>query len=178
MVDNETKEQIEITEDNFEEYFFDVRKHDPERGQILARYMTKAEFIDGYMKRNVISLLTTHENAGNTAPQVMRKLGLALEEDSIRMCREIAEDLMSGMSEDEVAEKAYPFTLECFFYAKKENVPTDDPHWDIVSINNLDKFLDENEVESSEIVDNVEIKTKIIFPEDEEKNNIEDDSDK
>ena len=176
MVDNETKEQIEITEDNFEEYFFDVRKHDPERGQILARYMTKAEFIDGFMKRNVIELLSTHKNAGNTAPQVMRKLGLALEEDSIRICREIVEDLMSGMSEDEVAEKAYPFTLECFFYTEKENVPTDDSHWDIVSINNLDKFLDENEVESSEIVDDVEIKTKIIFP--EEKDNIEDDSDK
>ena len=178
MVDNETKEEIEITEDNFEEYFFDVRRHDPERGQILARYMTKAEFVDGFMKRNVIELLSTHKNAGNTAPQVMRKLGLALEEDSIRVCREIAEDLMSGMSEDEVAEKAYPFTLECFFYAEKENVPTDDPHWDIVSINNLDKFLEENEVESSQIVDDVEIRTKIVFSEDVEKDNIEDGSDK
>ena len=178
MVDNETKEEIEITEDNFEEYFFDVRMNEPQRGQILARYMTKAEFVDGFMKRNVIELLSTHKNAGNTAPQVMRKLGLALEEDSIRICREIAEDLMGGMSEDEVAEKAYPFTLECFFYAEKENVPVDDPHWDIVSINNLDKFLEENEVESSDIVDDVEIKTKIVFSEDEEKDNIEDDFEK
>ena len=152
--------------------------HEPQRGQILARYMTKAEFVDGFMKRNVIELLSTHKNAGNTAPQVMRKLGLALEEDSISICREIAKDLMSGMSEDEVAEKAYPFTLECFFYAEKENVPVDDPHWDIVSINNLDKFLEEDEVESSEIVDDVEIKTKIVFSEDEEKDNIEDDFDK
>jgi len=171
MVD-ETKEEIEITEDNFEEYFFDVRMNEPKRGQILARYMTKAEFVDGFMKRNVIELLSTHKNAGNTAPQVMRKLGLALEEDSIRICREITEDLMGGMSKDEVAEKAYPFTLECFFYAKKEDVPVDDPHWDIVSINNLDKFLEENEVESSEFVDDVEIKTKIVFSEDEDGDDI------
>ena len=172
----EVKEEVEITEHNFEEYFFDVRQYDPKRGQILARYMAKAEFVNGHMKRNVIDLLKTHKNAGNTAPQVMRKLGLALEDDSIRICREIAQDLVSGMSENEVAEKAYPFTVECFFYAEKENVPVDDPHWDIVSINNLDKFLGENEVESSDIVDDVEIKTKIVFSEDEEKDNIEDDS--
>ena len=176
MSENEVKE-IEITEDNFAEYFFDVRQHEPKRGQIMARYMAKADFIDGRMKRDVINLLKTHKNAGNTAPQVMRKLGLAIEEDSIGICREIAEDLVNGMSEDEVAEKAYPFTVECFFYTEKSNVPAADPHWDIVSIKNLDKFLDDTEVTSSEIVDNVEIKTKIVFPEDE-KNNIEDDSDK
>ena len=174
----EVKEEVEITEHNFEEYFFDVRQYDPKRGQILARYMAKAEFVNGHMKRNVIDLLKTHKNAGNTAPQVMRKLGLALEEDSIKICREMAEDLMNGMSDNEVAEKSYPFTLECFFYAEKENVPVDDPHWDIVSIKNLDKFLEGNEVESSEKVDDLEIKTKIVFPEEDEKDNIEDDSDK
>ena len=49
--------EVIINENNFEEYFFDVRKHKPKHGQVMARYAAVAEFVDGMMKKNIIDLL-------------------------------------------------------------------------------------------------------------------------
>ena len=38
--------------------------------------------------------------------------------------------------------KIYKYKMEVFYYTKREYVPVDDPHWTIISIANLDKFLD------------------------------------
>lgn len=48
----EVKEETVIDESNFNEYFFDVRKHGPKRNQIMARFSAVAEFVDGQMKRH------------------------------------------------------------------------------------------------------------------------------
>jgi hypothetical protein len=53
----------------------------------------------------------------------------------------MAEDLLSGMSRDEVARKEYQFTIEMFFYTRPEYVPKDDPHWSAISIINLEEHL-------------------------------------
>lgn len=139
------EKEIEITDKNFGEYFKDLRKSNPEKGDVIALYSATAEFIEGNEKRQIISLLTSTQNKMEATAQVMRKLLFASELDAYRVPRMMAEDLLSGLSVDDVAKKPYKYTLEMFFYAKPENVPKDDPHWSIISVLNLEQFLDTNE---------------------------------
>ena len=151
-----TEAEIVIDDSNFTEYFFDVRKHKPQRGQIMARYAAGAEFIDGRLKKDVVDLIF-NKGRPEAATRVMRKLGCATEKDSIRVCREIAQVLVAGMSILEVEQKVYKYTIEVFYYTFKENVPIDDPHWTTISLKNLDEFLDaaDNKLRmTSKIVEN------------------------
>lgn len=125
---------MEITQENFSEYFRDIRHNKFEKGDIIAQYTAMAEFIDGGEKRQIISLVLETENKMHATSQVMRKLLHASELDSYKVPRQIAEDLLSGMSIEDCAKKPYKFTLEMFFYAKPEFVPKDDPHWSIISV--------------------------------------------
>lgn len=136
----------EITEENFEKYFFDVRKHTIQKGQVMARYAAVAEFVDGPMKKNIIELLT--KDKANAAVQVMRKLGCAVEKDSIRICKEICEDMLKGLSVEEIEQKPYKYTIEVFYYTQKEHVPVNDPHWSLISIINSD-FSVKSSIEES-----------------------------
>jgi hypothetical protein len=77
--------------------------------------------------------------------QVMRKLLFASELDSYRVPRMMADDMLSGMSDDEVAVKPYKYTMEMFFYTKPENIPRNDPHWSSISLLNLDDFVGKKE---------------------------------
>lgn len=132
--------EVIIDEKNFEEYFFDVRKHSPKRGQVMARYAAVAEFIDGMMKKNIIDLLK--KDKAIAATQVLRKLGCATEKDSVRICKEICQDMLSGMTDEEIEAKVYKYIIEVFYYTEQANIPLDDPHWSVISIKNLDNFLD------------------------------------
>ena len=133
-----------IDETNFDEHFFDVRQHKPERGQIIAQYCASAEFVDGGEKRQIIHLLRATDKMVATS-QVMRKLLFASERDSYRVPRMMAEDMAGGMSDDDCAAKVYKYTIEMHFYTKSECVPKDDPHWSIISVLNLDEFLDKKD---------------------------------
>lgn len=135
-------DDLVIDDKNFSEYFRDCRNNRPERQDVMARYSAIAEFVDGQMKKDIINLLSNYDNKAIAATQVMRKLGCATEQESVRICKEIAEDLASGMTIDDVEKKVYKYKLEAFYYTKKEYVPKDDPHWTIISIANLDTFLD------------------------------------
>ena len=135
-------EELVINETNFSQYFRDCRTSRPERGDVIARYMAKAEFIDGHMKKDIIDLISNHDKA-IAATNVMRKLGCATQKDAIRICKEVCQDLSKGMTPEEVENKIYKYDMEMFFYSKKEFVPIEDPHWTIIGINNLDEFLDE-----------------------------------
>lgn len=136
---------IEINENNFSEYFKDVRTNKFEKGQILAKYTAIAELVDGGEKRQLISLLLDTENKMEATVQIMRKLLYSSEEDSYKVLIDMSRDLLSGMSIDEVAKKPYEYTLEMFFYTDPDNVPQDDPHWCSISIVDLDKIRnDEN----------------------------------
>lgn len=157
-------EELEITEENFNNYFKDVRINSPEKGEVIAQYTAAAEFVDGPEKKQIISLLTCTENKMEATAQVMRKLLFASELDSYKIPRQMAEDLVSGMSVDEVALKPYKFTLEMFFYANPENIPKNDPHWSMISVLNLEEFLDKK---------NTEIQTKILSTEESEALNLE-----
>ncbi|NBT57296.1 hypothetical protein EBT16_00775 [bacterium] len=157
-------EEIEINESNFSEYFRDVRNCTPARGEVIAQYTAAAEFVEGNEKRQVISLLNSTENKMEATAQVMRKLLFASELDAYRVPRMMAEDMISGMTEDEVASKPYKFTLEMFFYARPENVPKDDPHWSIISVLNLEDFLGKKDGE---------IQAKILSGEEADRLNLE-----
>lgn len=131
-----------INEENFNQYFKDVRQNKPEKDDIIAKYSAMAEFIDGGEKRQIISLLTTTEDKMEATAQIMRKLLFASERDALKVPRIMAEDLISGMSAEEVAEKPYKYKVEIFYYTKKEHLPLDDPHWSSISI------IDMNEIDS------------------------------
>lgn len=133
--------ELVIDQSNFDQYFFDVRTHKPQRGQVLARYTASAEFVDGRLKKDVIDLIYNRDKA-EAATRVMRKLGFATEREALRVCKELAKDLAVGMTPQEVEEKIYKYQVEVFYYTQKEYVPTDDPHWSIISLTNLDEFLD------------------------------------
>jgi hypothetical protein len=159
-------DELIIDENNFTTYFRDCRISRPERSDVMARYSAIAEFIDGRMKKDIIYLLSSYDNKAIAATQVMRKLGCATEGESIRVCREIAEDLANGMDELEVENKIYKYKMEVFYYTKREYVPVDDPHWTIISIANLDNFLDN----SNQLVS---IQSKIIEPESSNEKQVE-----
>ena len=163
MNDKETlviNEEMEITEDNFDTYFFDTRKHNPTRGQIMAKYTAMADFVDGHLKQQIIRLLCRRTDKTTAVTQLMRKLGMSSEVDSYRIPLDIARDLHSGIAEDVVELRTYRYQMEMYFYTWKECVPKDDPHWEIISIKNLDDFLDSREDEGE-----IQVKAKIVSPE-------------
>lgn len=135
------EEEIIITEENFSQYFFDVQNHKPQKGQVLACYRAVGEFVDSMLKRDVIDLLKKTDKT-NATIQVLKRLGHVKEEDCYKALIEISEDLLRGMSEDDVANKSYRVIIERFFWTRKDYVPADDPHWEIINMLNLDDFLD------------------------------------
>lgn len=159
---NDGDKEGEINEDNFALYFRDVRTSVPEPGDVMAQYSAVAELVDGNEKRQLISLLTSTEGKMEATAQVMRKLLFASEIDAYRVPRLMAEDLLSGMSVEEVAVKPYRYTLEMFFFSKPENVPHKDPHWSSISLLNLDEM-------GGKTLNRVE--ARIVEPEEYEKHN-------
>lgn len=132
----EQLEEVTIDASNFAEYFFDVRQFGPKEGQIMAKFTAVAIFGDGPEKRDLIKVL--RKDKANAAAMVMRKIHCAREPDCYRVCREMCEDLISGMSDDEVAKKDYEFVMEAYYYTKREHIPKGDPHWQTIDIVKFD----------------------------------------
>ena len=130
-------DDVKIDSSNFSEYFFDTRTHRPQPGQIMAKFAAVAEFGPGREKRDIIKLLKLDK--AHAASQVMKKIHSAKEPDCYRVPRQMAEDLLSGMSEEEVENKLYEFVLELFFYTKREHVPVNDPHWETIQLIQYDR---------------------------------------
>ena len=147
-----TSEELIIDESNFDQYFFDVRKHKPQRGQILAKYTAMATLEKCNEKENLIDLLTKTDKVV-PATQVMRKLLFASEEDSVKLLKEMAKDYLETKDREYVLNKPYKYKMEVFYYTKPDYVPKDDPHWSSVSILNLNEFTEKEE--------NLVIKTKV-----------------
>lgn len=140
-----------IDDTNFDEYFFDVRRNKPKKGQVMARYAAIATFEKCNEKENIIDLLTKTEKP-LPATQVMRKLLFASEEDSVKILIEMAKDYLETKDRDYVLNKPYKYKMEMFYYVDPQYIPKDDPHWSTVSILNLNEFVDKD--------DNLTIKTK------------------
>jgi len=136
---------MNITDENFNEYFFDVRKHKPQKGQVMACFTFTAEFVNSNEKANLVDLLLNTDKA-YSAVQLMRKLFHASHSDSMRIPREICQDLIDGMTREEVLEKVYRYTGEMYFYTKKEHIPENSPHWSSISLLNIDQFTSKTDI--------------------------------
>lgn len=126
------EDELEITQENFDQYFHDVRTSKPMPGHVMAVYRAVAQFCEGPHKRDVINLLQMDK--ARQAAAVMRKIHMAREPDCYRICREMCEDLLTGMTVEEVEHKPYEFVLEAFYYTKKEHIPKNDPHWEAIQV--------------------------------------------
>lgn len=133
-------EELIIDESNFDQYFFDVRKHEFKKGQVIACYTSNAEIVEGLDKDRLINILLT-PGAGLAAIQFMKKVFLAVEKDSIFVPIEILNDFKKGCSREYVSKKPYLFTMQMLFYTEEQYVPKNDPHWSIIEIigNNIIK---------------------------------------
>jgi hypothetical protein len=139
------KEELVIDESNFSEYFFDVRYNQPKKGQVMACYETMAEFMDSDMKREIIRQLLEFDNGGNSTVNIMQKAGNLSEKEAVRVIKEITEDLLHGMTIDEVARKPYIFPVRYFFYTEIQNIPTNDRHWSSIALVDVkEEFTDED----------------------------------
>lgn len=123
----------------FEKHFRDIRTHRPNPGEVVACYSATADLVDGPEKRQVIDLLSKPGKA-TPATAVMRNLLYANQRDAVRVPMEMAEDLLGGMTADDVAKKPYRYTVQMHFYAKPEDVPGDDPHWSVTKMVNMAAF--------------------------------------
>ena len=118
------------------EKFFDTRKHKPKKGQILASFRAVADFIDGKGKTDIIDLIKKGQIY--QAVQLMKKAHCVIEPDCYVVCRNISEDLLT-MTEKEVEKKPYQMIVNYTFYTERENVPVDDPRWQILPVLSYDK---------------------------------------
>lgn len=121
-----------IDEKDFEKHFKPIEQK-PDPGQVMVRWRASAEFINGWIKRNVIELLGSNKNGVALSKSIMRKLVHA---DETKVLKEMAQDLWDGMTVDQVAEKPYPIVVQHFYWAKRDVVP-DDPHWSIIETKDL-----------------------------------------
>ena len=119
----------------FKDRFFDVREHKPQKGQVLSRYRAVAHFVDAWVKRNVINMLVSNPVGAESAVKVLHKMCGATEADALRVALEMSDDLIGGMTEDEVAAAEYKMIIEFFFWVEPQYVP-DDPHWSKIELLN------------------------------------------
>jgi hypothetical protein len=127
-----TEKILGIDKDVFEQHFRHISQGKPQSGQILAKYTAVAEFVEGQEKRDIIMFLKIDK--AFQAAQMMRKMFYAKEPDCYRVLRQMCEDLIAGMSDEQVEHKPYPFILEIFFYAERQYIPADDPHWETINL--------------------------------------------
>lgn len=128
-------EELVIDESNFDQYFFDSRKNDLKKGQVIACFSCKAEILAGKDKDRLIDILLT-PGAGVAASQFMKKIFSSTEKDSILVPINILNDFKLGRSRQWVLENPYSYTVQMIYYTEREYVPTDDPHWSIIEIIN------------------------------------------
>ena len=130
---------MEITQQNFNDYFFNVRTNTYKPGQILCSFTIMADLVKGDEKNQLIDLLL-QEGKAIAASQMMKNLFYATELDSVKIPVQIMRDLLNGMSKKQVLRKKYRYQMEILYYSYPECIPDNDPHWKVIGLNNIDMF--------------------------------------
>lgn len=146
-------EEIIIDESNFHEHFFDITKFKPKKGQVLARYTAMAEFVEGDVKDFVVGALLNNPLGAEMSSKVMKHHCHATDEYASLIPLQIAEDLKNGDTPEEVKKKAYRFQIEYFYWTAPENIPTDDVHWEMITVSKSEMEIAWKEVEAEELDD-------------------------
>jgi len=130
------EDKVELNEENFLKYFKEAGRFPPEKGDVLAVFKACAELVDGQLKQEVVRSLKEIEGGSRFAVQMLIKQSKMSYRESIRICKEICTDLQS-LDDNEVLNKPYKFVYENKYFVRKDLVPTDSPHWEIVSLKNV-----------------------------------------
>jgi len=153
--------EVVIDEKNFYEYFKDVKTSKPSKGDVMAAYRAIAELHSGTLKEDIVDALCREPLGAKKAVQLLVKIGQAERREAIGVIKKVCDDLLSGMPRNSVIMKSYEYIFEMFFYTKKEYVPENDNHWRIISLKNLDDYLEQlnnkNEKNESTIKEDKEI---------------------
>lgn len=131
-----------IDESNFDQYFRDVKTNGPQKGDVMAVYRAVAELTTGSLKEQIVDALCREDIGARKAVQLAVKLGRTSRKEAVKLIKQICGDLYAGMQKDLVIAKSYRYIFEMFFYTKKEYVPIDDQHWEIVTLRNLEELVD------------------------------------
>ena len=132
--------ELHIDKDNFVKYFRPVNQSKPEKGDCIALFTAVAELVDGFEKKQMIELLK-QEHTAKAVATMMKKLCYAKEPENYRVPQLMANDLLNGMTEEQIAAKPYEYVVELFYYTKPQYVPKNDPNWSIVDIVNLEDYF-------------------------------------
>ena len=133
--------ELIIDESNFSQYFRDVGKNSPQKGDVIAVYRTMAELGNGDLKEQIVESLFLEKVGPNKAIKLLTKLGKSPMKEAIRVIKNISLDLYNGMSKPMVLAKTYELLIEIYYYTKDEYVPKNDFHWEIIKIKNIDDFI-------------------------------------
>ena len=129
---------------DFNKNFRFTDRHKPEKGDIIARFGAIAEIVGGADKNDLIDLCLQPDSA-HAAAAMMQKIFCAAEWDCWGVPRQITEDLVNGMTEEEIKKKVYPYAMEMIFYTKPELMPQgdepDSKYWSMIEIVNLKDYL-------------------------------------
>lgn len=136
--------ELVIDESNFEQYFRNTKKTKPQKGDVMAIYRATAELTSGSLKEQVVEALCSEEIGAKKAIQLIIKLGQTNRREATKLIKQICSDLYGGMQKNYVIAKSYKYIFEMFFYTKKEHIPKDDSHWEVIVIKNLDDHLDKD----------------------------------
>lgn len=131
---NDKEDELVIDQSNFDQYFFDIKKHGPTEGQIMARFCAKAQLMNSVEKQNLVDVLLTNKEGAEIGVNMSQNTFSCTESEAVKLCKEIVLDLLNGKSKTEVLEKPYTFTIEKFFWTREEYVPKNNPHWKAIKI--------------------------------------------
>lgn len=145
------EEELVIDESNFDQYFKEVAFHKPEKGQCMVAYRAMAELLAGDIKKDIIDLLCVEEIGAKQAIEHAVKRCKTNYKEATKLVTEICQDLHAGMKKDLVLAKTYEYMLEIFYYTKPSYVPKNDIHWEIITIKNIDEYMQKLEDENNTI---------------------------
>ena len=131
------QEDLVIDDSNFHEYFRDVESNNPKSGDCIAIFRSMAEIHDGDLKQRMIDNLVENNFGAMASLNMFIKEGRTNEKDALKVIKEMNADLMSGMSREEVLAKPYTYLVEISYYTKKEYVPKDNKHWQLLNLKNV-----------------------------------------
>lgn len=113
--------------------YLDARKNPPQPGTILARYRANGFLESGEEKDFVLNFLINNPKGAEAAVNVLKNRCSITERSAVDVCLEIANDILSNKSLEEIRNKSYPIKIEILLYMKKEDIP-DDPHWSYIKM--------------------------------------------
>lgn len=125
--------EVEITSENFHEFFKLASENKPQPGDCLAIFKANAEFVDGQLKEDVVTKLMESKFGCQASIQILVKHAGMQYKEALRVVKEMVKDLMETSKED-VLKKPYKFIYETSYFTKKQYVPKDNPNWQLVGL--------------------------------------------